>query len=55
MALTNRVKGGIVCHFKNLHKMVAIGTVFTIEENTYICGARHKSLINGAFRVEEQA
>lgn len=34
--------------------MVAAGTFFTIEENIYICGARYKSLINGAFRFEEQ-
>lgn len=35
--------------------MVAVGTFFTIEENVYICGARHKRIINGAFSFEEQA
>lgn len=35
--------------------MVAVRTFFIIAENINICGTRHKSLTNGAFRFEKQA
>lgn len=35
--------------------MDALGTVFIIEENIYVCEESHRRLISGAFKFEKQA